>query len=245
MSPSARETGAPSAAQPASTVELLRSGALEVEVPASVWAERFDAVYREASGDRGRVPWSHRKPNPAMVNWMNAEAHCHLRPGARIAVVGCGLGEDAVFLADRGYDVCAFDISGAAIEWARRLHPQHAEMFCTADLLDLPANLLHRFDLAVEVHTLQAFPPSFRGSIARGIADLLTHGGLVLACARGRPDDVPLDQVTGPPFALTPAELSEAMSEAGLEPVGEVVSFEDDNDPPVLRLRAVHRRGGR
>ena len=228
-----------------STVDRLRSGALEVDVPASVWAERFDAVYREAQGDRGRVPWSHRKPSPSMVNWMNAEAPRHLRPGARIVVVGCGLGEDAVFLAERGYEVCAFDISETAIEWARRLHPEHRDLFCCADLLDLPPSLVHRFDLAVEVHTLQALPPAHRIEVARGIGRLLTHGGLVLACARGRSEDIPLDGLEGPPFPFTPDELRDVLLRADLEPVGEVASFEDNNHPPVQRLRAVFQRGSR
>jgi len=228
-----------------STVDRLRSGALEVDVPPSVWAERFDSVYREASGDRGRVPWSHRKPSPSMVNWMNAEAANHLRPGARIAVVGCGLGDDAVFLAERGYEVTGFDVSETAIEWAKRLHPEHASLFCIADLLDLPQSFVHRFDLAVEIHTLQALPPAFRAKMAAGIATLLTHGGLVLACARGRDEAVSLEGLSGPPFPLTMREMAETLAEAGLEPVGDICSYDDDNDPPIQRLRALYRRCGR
>ena len=234
MSPVARET--------ASTVDLLRSGAIEVDVPIEVWTQRFESVYQEAAGDRGRVPWSHRRPSPSMVNWMNAAAPGLLRPGARVAVVGCGLGEDAVCLADRGYDVTAFDVSQTAIDWAKRLHPRHADLFGVADLLDLPACLRHRFDLAVEVHTLQALPPACRADLAGGIADLLVHGGIVVACARGRGDDEPLEGLSGPPFPFTPRELAETFAKAGLEAVDEVCSFHDDNDPPVRRLRAVYRR---
>jgi SAM-dependent methyltransferase len=225
-----------------STVERLRQGALEVAVPATVWADRFDAVYREASGDRGKVPWSHRRPSPSMVNWMNAAAPGLLRPGARVAVVGCGLGEDAVFLADRGYEVSAFDVSPTAIEWAKRLHPQHDDLFSVADLLDLPGSLRHRFDLVVEVHTLQALPPKHRVELARGMAELLVHGGVLLACARGRSDEIPLEAVSGPPFAFSSNELDKTLRGAGLIPIEPVACFEDDNDPPVQRLRAVYRR---
>jgi SAM-dependent methyltransferase len=236
---------APITHQNESTVKRLRSGAIEVDVPAEVWATRFDAVYQEAGGDPGRVPWSHGRPSPSMVNWMNAAAPGLLRPGARVAVVGCGLGADAVFLAERGYEVVAFDVSETAIAWAKRLHPEHRDMFSVADLLELPPSLRHRFDLVIEVHTLQALPPRHRVPLARGIAELLVHGGIVLACARGRADSVPLAGLAGPPFAFTPAEMAATLDEAGLEAIGEICVFEDDNDPPVLRLRAVYRRADR
>jgi SAM-dependent methyltransferase len=179
-----------------------------------------------------------------MVAWMNRIAPACLRPGARVAVVGAGLGDDAVFLADRGYDVVGFDASAEAVAWAKRRHPGHAALFRRADVLDLPGGLMKRFDLVVEVHTLQALPPRFREELAAGLERLMCpRDGRLLVVCRGRPDAVALEEVEGPPFAFTPAELKETLSSAGLRLEGSLDDFEDDNSPPVRRLRGVFVHG--
>lgn len=232
------------AASPAShpdvaSLELPHALALE----AREWVERFNTIYEQAAGDVSRIPWAHRQPCPSLVAWLNAEAPSLIRCGGRVAVVGCGLGEDALLLRQRGYDVVAFDASRSAIESAQRLHPAEADMFVQADLLDLPARLKNRFDLVVEIHTLQALPPCFRSALASGMASLLSpRGGLLLAICRGRDPDIALDSVDGPPFALTAAELTWVMQDAGLHPVRPLDVYLDDNSPAVLRLRGAFRR---
>src|SRR5258705_7114435 len=136
------------------------------------WREWFERLYREAEGDSSRIPWGDGEASPAMVAWMNREAPAMVRPGARVAVVGSGLGDDVRELADRGYDVTGFDISPAAVEWAKRLHPDIAERFAVADVMDLPSSLKRRADLVVEVSTIQAVHPSLREKVAGGIAAL-------------------------------------------------------------------------
>jgi SAM-dependent methyltransferase len=70
---------------------------------ANFWDERYRSAGAIWSGD----------PNPQLV----AEV-CGLEPGTALDV-GCGEGADAVWLAERGWQVTAIDISGVALERAR------------------------------------------------------------------------------------------------------------------------------
>lgn len=204
--------------------------------------EQFDDIYRDARGDTTRIPWASAKPNPCMVAWLNAEGPSVLRPGARIVVVGCGLGYDACELADRGYDVTAFDICPHAVESARVLHPQYADCFMQADLLHLPTRMHSRFDLVVDIHTIQSLPPEHRQDIADAMATLVSHRGVLLSIARGRDAAVPLSSVEGPPFELTVDEMQDLMAAGGLRPCREIDDFLDDQSPPVRRLRGAFCR---
>ncbi len=201
--------------------------------------EWSDMVYREARGDERAVPWSHRRANPALVAWLNAEAPSLIRPGARVAVVGCGLGRDVAELVGRGYDALGFDCSPCAIDWARSEHPSESSRFMVASLCDLPARLRRRFDLVVEVHTLQSAPPSMRGALAAGMVELMHRSSLLIAVARGRDDSVALEDVPGPPYPLTGAELEALLRRERLAPLRPNDDFFDDHTPPTRRLRGV------
>lgn len=224
------------------TAELSRPPVSPASVEIEPWLDRFEAIYRDAAGDPARIPWAHRQPCPWLITWLNAEAPNIVRAGARAAVVGCGLGQDACLLIERGYEVTAFDACPSAIEWARTLHSEAAECFVQADLLNLPGRMLGRFDLVVEVHTLQSVPPSCRPAIADGIARLLSHRGVLVAIARGRPEGTDPESVDGPPWPLTRSELESLFADHGLCPVRPIDEFQDDSTPPVTRLRGAFRR---
>ena len=61
---------------------------------------RFEEIYREAGGDHTKIPWAHSRACPWLMNWLDAEGGNYVRPGARVCVVGCGLGTDAAALAE-------------------------------------------------------------------------------------------------------------------------------------------------
>lgn len=206
---------------------------------ATQWNRYFEDLYKDAAGDTRRVPWADESPNPALCAWLNREAPSLIRPGASVSVVGCGLGEDAQELSDRGYDVIAFDVSPTAIQWARQRHPELSERFMVADLFQLPTGLLRRADLVVEISTLQAIHPSLRARAASAIASLARPRGTVLTICRGRNENQPLEH---PPYPLTPRELSDLFESEGMSATRSIDDFIDEETPPVRRLRAAFKR---
>lgn len=201
------------------------------------YREFFNGWYTEADGDAGKLPWEDQKPNPALVAWMNAVAPQVVRCGARVLVVGCGLGNDARELMNRGYDVTAFDVSAKAVEWARTLDPERADLYHEADLFNPPAKWRHRFDLAVEIYTVQSLPPVSRVRALKAIRELIHPRGAMLLIARGTEAPAPID--AGPPWPFTKDELLEATRAAGFALDGDLHDFMDEETPPKRRFRGL------
>lgn len=205
------------------------------------WSAYFESLYCDADGQMARVPWARGRASPSLLAWLNSEAPSLVRPGATVCVVGCGLGDDVRELADRGYEVMGFDVSPTAIEWARTRYPELAERFVVADLFRLPATLLRRADVVIEINTLQALHPDLRAAAAAGIASLARPHGMIVAICRGCDEPDPARQA--PPFPLTAKQLQSLFSEHGFTLLRAMDDFLDDETPPVRRLRAVFKRG--
>jgi hypothetical protein len=148
------------------------------------------------------------------------------------------LGDDAELLASLGWSVVAFDISAAAIGWARERFPQSNVDYRVVDLLDAPPGWRRQFDLVVEAYTLQVLPPALRAQAIVLIGEWVSASGLLCLIARGRSEsDPPPDQV---PWPLTESEVR-AFEQTGLD----CTTFEDYMDreePSVRRFRAVFGR---
>jgi SAM-dependent methyltransferase len=193
----------------------------------------FERLYAAAEAGETEVPWDRRAPSQFLVQWAQRRGLAGV--GKRAVVVGCGLGEDAEFIAGLGYRTVAFDISPTAIASALRRFPDSAVEYRVANLLDPPPEWYRAFDLVVESLTLQALSdPPRRDAIAR-VGDLVAAGGTLVVIARARDDG---EVVDGPPWALTRAEI-DALGQTGLEPV----RIEDMRDEALRGVTEGHSPG--
>lgn len=164
----------------------------------------FDALYAEANGDNEKIPWADLEPNRFLRRW--AEKTNLRGDGRNALVVGCGLGDDARFLHDLGFNVTAFDVSRTAIEWARRLHAETAIKFLVADLFDAPNEWFQAFEFVLEVYTIQPLPLEMRSQVINAIANFVKFKGHLVVVTRGREnDETPLEM----PWALSRRDLSQ------------------------------------
>ena len=159
--------------------------------------ETWDARYAESE----RI-WSGR-PNQRLV-----EEAADLPPG-RVLDVGCGEGADAVWLAGRGWQVTALDVSEVALGRVRE-HAGDAGVGVRVETLhhdlvgDGPAP--GRYDL-VSVFFFHVLPEVFDGFYG-GLADLVETGGTLLVVGH-HPDDIASGarRPHGPQLLFTPEQV--------------------------------------
>jgi SAM-dependent methyltransferase len=173
----------------------------------------FETLY--AAGQRGQIdmPWDRATPLPLFRDWLQAKT---TGAGRSAVVVGCGLGVDAEFVAAHGFHTTAFDISPTAIGTAQQRYPDSPVDYRIADLLCLPRQWQHAFDLVVEIITIQALPLSLRSQAIAAVANLVADGGILLAIENIRHDGDPLPH--RPPWPFSRAEI-ESFTNHGLHTV--------------------------
>ena len=199
----------------------------------------FERLYAAAAAGVTDVPWDRRAPSPLLVHWAAERGLRAARaPATRSAlVVGCGLGDDAEFIASFGFRTVAFDISASAIKAARARFPDSAVDYRVADLTAPPAEWRSGFDLVVESMTLQALPESARAVAIASLGPLVAPGGTLIVFARGREPHVRDD---GPPWSLTRAEI-DAVATSDLAAV-RIDEIRDGLSTAAWRWRAEFRR---
>jgi len=189
----------------------------------------FEELYSEAHGSTANIPWAERGPSPHLLAALGS-TDIRERP---VLVIGCGTGDDAAFLASRGADVTAFDLSPTAVEWCRKRFPQSPVTWVVTNLLESPTEWRHRFDLVVEINTLQALPADLRTAGLDAVARFVAPGGRLLVICRAREEG---EDVVGPPWPLTRSELGR-FSAQGLRQMA-LKSVVDTNEEATRRFLA-------
>ncbi|HEV8592802.1 MAG TPA: rhodanese-like domain-containing protein [Pyrinomonadaceae bacterium] len=196
----------------------------------------FDALYKEAAGNNEVIPWADLEPNRYFKAW--AEKIGLEGNGRKALVVGCGLGDDAVYLDDLGFEVTAFDISPTAIDWARKLHAERKIRFETADLFQPFRGWLGAFDFVLEVYTIQPLPMEMRPDVIDAIAAFVAPKGELVVVTRGRGDDEEPEDL---PWALSRKDLSRFGENGFSETLFETMT-DDSEDEPVPRFVVRYHR---
>lgn len=133
--------------------------------------------------DRDRpIPFFVAKPDENLASYLDRGL---IAPG-RALDLGCGAGRNAVFLAQRGFQVDAVDLSPAAIAWAgqrAREAGARVRLFC-GDAFELAAaELAGPYDLVCDSGCFHHLPPHRRVSYLGLLDRVLAPGGhLALAC---------------------------------------------------------------
>lgn len=190
----------------------------------------FDTVYGRVDAGAPPLPWDrHGRPNGLLRDWAgDLDGH-----GRTAVVVGCGYGDDAEFLAERGFATTAFDFSPVALAGARRRFPDSAARYLEADLFDLPGGF-GTFDLVLESMTVQSLPRALRAATIAAIRALVAPGGTLLVIAgKVTPE---FDESAGP-WLLTRADV-----DAFGEPPLRAIAVEEHPGEDAPRWRAEFRR---
>ena len=140
--------------------------------------ERFTAYYAAP-----RAPWDIGRPQRAFV-----EAAAGIV--GRVLDSGCGTGDLAIWLAERGRTVTGVDFLEPPLEGARRKAAERAVAvnFLRMDACDLGA-IPERFDAVTDCGLFHTFDDAGRGAYVRALATLLEPGArlFVLCFATDEP----------------------------------------------------------
>jgi SAM-dependent methyltransferase len=161
------------------------------------WEERYE------SGD---TPWEKGAPAPPLLEWLESRGSIH----GDVLVPGCGSGHDvrAISAASPDAKVIGLDIAQSAIDRDGQFSLVGNETYQRADLFDLPAGLINRFDWVFEHTCFCALEPARRVDYVRAITRALKPEGALLAIFFLNPwDPGEMPAGGGPPFAVTHEEL--------------------------------------
>ncbi|QNI06646.1 class I SAM-dependent methyltransferase [Mycobacterium kubicae] len=173
----------------------------------------FDALYRGESPGEGlpavqTPPWDTKEPKENVIAWM-AEGLIH----GDVLDIGCGLGDNAIYLAKNGYRVTGLDISPTALATARQ-RAQDAGVqvtFAVADSTKLDG-YTDAFDTVIDSGMFHCLDDDGKRSYAAAVHRATRPGAtLLLSCF----SDANLADEEWPRPAVSEQTLREVLGDAG------------------------------
>jgi hypothetical protein len=195
----------------------------------------FEELYVKSEKEGVKVPWADLVPNPNVVDFF--EKNKIIGNGKIALKIGTGLGDDAEYLSDLGFNVLAFDISSTAICKCKERFPDSKVDYVVEDLFKAPTEWQGSFDFVLESYTLQVLPLDLRRKAIEVISSFNSSEGDLLVLTRAREEDDDEGQM---PWPLTESEVR-SFEQYGYK----CISFEDyiDNEnPPVRRFRVHYKK---
>jgi cyclopropane fatty-acyl-phospholipid synthase-like methyltransferase len=131
--------------------------------------QSFEQMYQ------GQAPWDTGRPQPAIIRLAEAG---QIR--GSVLDVGCGTGENLLYLAARGHDCCGIDFVPVAVERAKAKAAQRGidARFLVGNALELN-KLGRQFDTVIDCGLFHTFADEDRPPFIRGLAAVLRPSGLL------------------------------------------------------------------
>jgi len=136
--------------------------------------EQMEQIYQNAPAEK--IPWNIQQPPEQLVKLVEDGT---VSP-CRAVDLGCGLGNYALWLAKKGFDVTGIDLAEKAVKLAAKyavLQKINCRFFA-ADLTSSEFNPDEKFDFAYDWEVLHHVFPDQRESYIKNAANLLENGGL-------------------------------------------------------------------
>ncbi|MHC4458461.1 MAG: methyltransferase domain-containing protein, partial [Planctomycetota bacterium] len=166
----------------------------------------------------------------------------HLLKAGRVLVPACGIGYDAVILAERGFKVVAFDFSVNAIRKAQSKAKSRRKLkgnlrFAVEDIYSLPDSYRNAFDYVVEIGNFQAMSVKERREYVQIMSQVLVSGGKCIVICKKYPP------LTPGPKGLKKSSLHNYFSKAFVvERIEPVLMYRKTSPADGLRLIARKRK---
>ena len=182
--------------------------------------------------------WNIGRPHPGLIEVLDN----HFLKAGRVLVPACGIGYDAVLLAQRGFEVVAFDFSANAIKKAESKAKSTGKLkgslrFVVEDIYNLPDSYCNAFDYVVEIGNFQAMSVKERREYVQIMAQVLVSGGKCIVICKKYPP------LTPGPKGLKKASLQKYFSSGfKVEHIEPVLMYRKAPPPDGLRLIARKRK---